>query len=110
MAASVEAGRLLELDSEPTLSDGTAGGVEAGSISFPLCRDHNDRWVLVEEDSIAAAMRELVGRCHQLVEGAAAMAMAAYLSERDRHAGREVAVVLCGANADPDVLARVLSG
>ena len=110
MAASVEAGRLLELDSAPTLSDGTAGGVEAGSISFPLCRDHIDRWVLVEEEAIAAAMRELVGRCHQLVEGAAAMALAAYLGERERHVGREVAVVLCGANADADVLARVLGG
>ena len=109
MAASVEAGELLELESEPTLSDGTAGGVEAGSITFPLCRDHVDRWVLVEEDSIERALRVLVAEQHQMVEGAAAMALAACLGERERQAGRRVAVVLCGANADPGVLARVLA-
>ena len=35
---SVKAGEILDLPSLPTLSDGTAGGVEAGSITFPLCR------------------------------------------------------------------------
>jgi threonine dehydratase len=39
MAESVKAGRILELESLSTLSDGTAGGIEAGSITFDMCRD-----------------------------------------------------------------------
>ena len=37
-----------------TLSDGTAGGIEKGSVTFPLCQKHVDRWLLIPEDEIAA--------------------------------------------------------
>jgi len=37
MFESMKAGKQLDLPSEPTLSDGTAGGVEVGSITFALC-------------------------------------------------------------------------
>lgn len=32
------------------------GGVERESVTFPLCRDLVDRWVLVEEEEIAQAV------------------------------------------------------
>jgi threonine dehydratase len=108
MHASLEAGRLLDLPSLPTLSDGTAGGVEPGAITFELCRDLIDRFVLVEEAPIAQAMRELLARHHALVEGAAAVAVAAFLAQRERYAGKRVAIVLCGANVDPRALRAVL--
>ena len=38
MTESVKAGEILDLPSHPTLSDGTAGGIEAGAITFELCR------------------------------------------------------------------------
>ena len=44
MAHSVEAGELLDLPSEPTLSDGTAGGIEAGAITFALNQAVVDEW------------------------------------------------------------------
>ena len=110
MHESVRAGRILDLDSAPTLSDGTAGGVEEGAITFELCRRLVDRYVLVSEEEIAAAMRWVIGRHHTLIEGAAGVAVAGYLKRPERYRGRDVAIILCGANVDLANLRRVLGG
>jgi threonine dehydratase len=57
MIESLKAGRILDLPSAPTLSDGTAGGVEAGAITFDWCRTLGDAYVTVSEDEIRQAMR-----------------------------------------------------
>ena len=49
MAVSIRAGHIVEMEALPTLSDGTAGGIEAGAITFDLCRELVDDWVLVDE-------------------------------------------------------------
>lgn len=40
------------MESLPTLSEGTAGGVEKEAITFALCRDLVDVWQIVTEDDI----------------------------------------------------------
>ena len=109
MAHSLTAGRILDLPSEPTLSDGTAGGVEVGSITFDLCRELVDRCELVTEGAIADALRQFTTRHHSLIEGAAAVPIAALLAADGRLAGKRVAVVLCGANIAPSTLAGLLA-
>lgn len=108
MIESIKANRILDLPSGPTLSDGTAGGVEAGSITFELVRDHVDRYVTVSEQEIADALRMFMEVEHQLIEGAAAAALAAYLQCKSELKGRNVVVVICGANISLDVLKSVL--
>lgn len=108
MHESLKAGELLDLPSKPTLSDGTAGGVEAGSITFELCREVVDTSVLVSEAQIAEAMRVILTSHHVLIEGAAGVAVAGYMKERARFSGKNVAVVLCGANASLAVLRKVI--
>jgi threonine dehydratase len=108
MAASVEAGKVIEVEAEDTLSDGTAGSVEPGSITFELCRDLVDEWVLVSEDAIRAALRMVIDTEHQLIEGSAAMAFAAARARRTELAGRRVAVVSCGGNISAGTLAAAL--
>ena len=49
---SVETGKIIEMESLPTLSEGTAGGVEKDAVTFPLCRDLVDKWQTVSEDDI----------------------------------------------------------
>lgn len=110
MAASVRAGRILELPSEPTLSDGTAGGVEAGAITFEACRDLVASYDLVDEREIAAAMRLAFEEERLLIEGAAGVAVASGLRSGRRWQGRDVAVVLCGGNIGLDVWCRVVGG
>jgi len=112
MAESVAAGHIVERASLPTLSDGTAGGIEEGAVTFPVCQTLVDDWILVTEDEIASAMRRFLDEHHQLVEGAAGVALAALERHaRDgRPAGERVAVVLCGANIANARLIEVLSG
>ena len=108
MALSVQAGELLDLPSLPTLSDGTAGGVEAGSITFPLCRDFVDQYISVTEEEIAASLRDFIGAQHMLIEGSAAVAIAAFLKAAGQLQESRVAILLCGANISLETLKKVL--
>lgn len=108
MTESIRAGRLLELPSEPTLSDGTAGGIEEGSLTFELCRDVIDDFVVVDEDAIAQAMRTYIDAHHQLIEGAAGVAIAGLLEKASDYRDATCAVVVCGGNVSRATLRRVI--
>lgn len=108
MYESVRAGRVLEMETLPTLSDGSAGGIEADAVTFGLCAALVDDWILVEEAEIAAAIRLIAEDHHQIIEGAAGVAVAAYLKDPKRGQGGKTAIVLCGANIDLDVLRTIL--
>lgn len=109
MARSVEAGRIVDMESLPTLSDGTAGGIEPGAITFALCQQLVDDFVLVSEGEIAAAMRMFMEAHHMLIEGAAGVAIAAYLRQQQAFRGQRVAIIICGANISIATLKTVLS-
>ena len=108
MHHSVRAGRILEMESKPTLSDATAGAVEQGAITLDLCRRLVDRYLLVSEEEIAEAMRRVIDRHHTLVEGAAGVAVAGYLKDRERRPGAGSVIVLCGANIARERLKEIL--
>lgn len=108
MIQSVRAGKILERPSLPTLSDATAGGVEKGSITFGLCRKLVNSYRTVSEDEIASSLRQFIEAHHMLIEGAAAVAIAAFLADRERFAGKQVVIVLSGANIGLDTLKQVL--
>lgn len=109
MAECVRAGRIVDVQCDDTWSDSTAGGVEAGAVTFPLCRDLVDRFVDVDEDAIADAMRGLLAHQHLLVEGAVGVAVAACLADRSRRTER-AAIVVCGGNLPMPLLRRLLAG
>ncbi|QGY32454.1 threonine/serine dehydratase [Pantoea cypripedii] len=98
MFASLRAGEIIEPEELETLSDGTAGGLEPGTITFPLCQQVIDDCVLVSEDEIRQAMQTLARHERWMVEGAAGVAMAAFMQQAERWRGKRVAVVLCGRN------------
>jgi threonine dehydratase len=108
MAKSVQAGQILEMESLPTLSDGTAGGIEQDSITFPLCQRLIDDFMLVSEEEIRQAMRLCIETHHMLIEGAAGVPLAALLKEPERFRGKTVVVVLCGANLSLGTLKTIL--
>ncbi|MDF2774706.1 MAG: serine/threonine dehydratase [Geminicoccaceae bacterium] len=112
MYQSVRAGRLMEVPDEETLSDGTAGNIEPGSITFPLCRDLIDELVLVSEDAIAAAMGDVLISDHLLIEGAAGVAVAgwrAFTAARPTLANRMSAIVLCGGNVSATTIRELVA-
>jgi threonine dehydratase len=104
MAKSVEAGKVLDLPSEPTLSDGTAGGVEVDSITFELCRELAEEFILVGEDEIAEAMRRFADVHGDTIEGAAGVAIAALQRRRDVIKGMKVVVIICGGNVSQETV------
>ena len=104
MIQSVRAGRILDLPSRPTISDATAGGIEPGAITFDLCRDLVDTFVTVTEGQITSALLEFKLAHGGVIEGAAAVALASDIKERERLAGHNVVVVLSGGNLDPGLL------
>jgi threonine dehydratase len=108
MAASVRAGRVIETTHRETLSDGTAGGIEPGAITFDYCRALVDEFVDVDEPAIRSALRLFIESHAMLCEGAAALAIAGLLAVRERLRGKTVAVIVCGANISADTLKAAL--
>ncbi len=108
MEASIKAGKIIEMDTLPTLSDATAGGIEADAITFELCQQYVDDYVLVTEDEIKSAIVKLIGTHRMLTEGAAGTALAAAFKLSEKFRGKNVVVVLSGGNISLETLRAIL--
>lgn len=106
--ASLEAGRIVALESAETLADGIAVK-RIGEKTFPLLQQYVDEIVTVEEEEIAASILRLLEREKTVVEGAGAVPLAALVSGKipltpdDRVVG-----VLGGGNIDVTMIARII--
>jgi threonine dehydratase len=109
MALSVRSGRYTTVESRETLSDGSAGAFEEGAITFDLCRAVVDEFLLVTEKEIQDALLLVLSRERKLVEGSAAVAVAALLQQPERWRGETSVVVVCGGNVSLETLRRLLS-
>ncbi|MFK7740937.1 MAG: pyridoxal-phosphate dependent enzyme [Planctomycetota bacterium] len=121
-AECLRQGQIVEVACGDTWSDSTAGGVEEGAITLDLCRGLVHTLVDVEEDAIAAAMRDALAHQHLLLEGAAGVAIAAcrqHVARVDADgegAGKEssprprrIAIVACGGNLPYELLQRLIA-
>ncbi len=108
MHQCLEKGEIFDVDESETLSDGTAGGIEKGALTFPICQQVIDRYVLVNETEIASAMREIAANERFIIEGSAGVAVAAALKTASDYRGRKIAVVICGRNIDLNTFRTVL--
>jgi len=108
MYASIKAGRILDLESEPTISDGSAGGIEPGAVTFTICQELVDDFILVTEEEIVSALRLIIDRHYLLIEGAAALSVAAFIQQINRFHGKNVVLVLSGSKISLETLKKVL--
>ncbi len=108
MYESIKAGRILELESKPSLSDATVGGIEIGSITFELCQKLVDDFILVSEQEIEEAILLCLRKHQFLIEGAAALPLASYLKALERFEGKAVVLILSGARISFDQLENIL--
>jgi len=104
---SIKAGRILHVPEQPTVSESTAGGLEQDSVTLDVCRRVIDHSVLVSEDEILSSMRLLRDKKGWLIEGAAAVAIAAFTKQAGRYRGKKVAIIICGGNVSEKVRARI---
>ena len=108
MYESVKAGKIIQIETKPTLSDATAGGIEEGSITFEICQQFVDDYILVTENEIRDAMLLIIKNQHQLIEGSAGVGVASLIKSAEQFSGKNVVVLLCGANISIDTLRAVL--
>lgn len=109
LAASMLAGQIVETEHLDTLADGCAGGVDEGSVTLPIASEVIDRVIECSEDQIIDAIRKLAWTENIIVEGAAALAFAAFLAEKSSFEGKTNVVLLCGGNFDKNVFLPIVS-
>ncbi len=102
MLAALKAGAIVDTVEYPTLSDATAGAVELGAVTLPICKEVIDATLTVSEAEIRAAMRSVAQMDRWMIEGAAGVAVAGLLNSAAEFAGKKVAAVICGRNISLD--------
>ena len=96
-----EAGRPVDAPAEGIAADSLAPK-RVGEMMFPIAEAFVERSILVSDDDIIAAQKALWNRVRIISEPGGAAAFAAVLSGRYAPGpGERVAVLVCGANANP---------
>ena len=109
MYESIKAGKIVEMESKPTLSDASAGGIEKGAITFDICKKYVDDFILVTEEEIKESIKLFIEKHNILVEGTAALPAASYLKTIEKFKNKNVVLILSGARISLDQLKEILS-
>lgn len=111
MYHSLRAGTPVEMEEEPTVADALAGGIYLDNQhTFRMVQRYVDETYLVSEEEIASGMAFALEKHHLVVEGGAAVGIAALLHGRAKELGQKVAVVVSGGNVDSSLLAKIIQG
>lgn len=108
MINSIKSGKITNKKSLETLSDGSAGGVEEGSITFDLCKNYIDHFCLVKEGEISEQIRNAIYYEKFIIEGAAAVAIASFIKMKDLFINKNIAIIVCGGNIDSKTIKSVI--
>jgi threonine dehydratase len=107
MTASLEAGRIIEIEEDPTIADGCAGNIEPGSMTFPIIQRLVDGMILVGEDEIRNAIAGVAREEHLMIEGSAAVGIAALSDQRLE--GQRLAGIMSGRNISFELFREVIA-
>ncbi|HEY0970677.1 MAG TPA: threonine/serine dehydratase [Gemmatimonadales bacterium] len=106
MSRSLQAGRLVEIPSVPTLADGLAGQIDEEALE--IGRHSLDEIHTLSEEEIGAAMAWLHRHEGVTAEGSGAVAVALLLHDRLPDLPTPAALVVSGRNVDGSRLEEVL--
>jgi len=106
MARSLEASRVVDIPSVPTLADGLAGQIDAEALD--IGQRGLDEMVVLTEDEIAEAIAWLARVESAVVEGSGAVGVSAVLHRKVATLPTPAVIVLSGGNIDPAVHERVV--
>ena len=105
--ASLQAGHVVRIETRPTLADGLAIA-EVGKLCFEIARHVVDDLVMVNEAQIAMSVLRLLELEKTVVEGAAAVPLAAALQRSMSLEGKKVVLCLCGGNIDVTLISKII--
>ena len=108
MINSIKEGKIVNTESKDTLSDGSAGGIEEGSITFNMCKELIDDFCLVSEEEIALQIKNTLNIDKMIIEGSAAVAIASAIKMKSHIENKNVAIIICGGNIGSDTLNKIL--
>lgn len=108
MSESIKAGKIIDMEVSHTLSDGTAGGIEPNSITFDICKEYVDDYFLVNEKEIKQAIILILAKHHKIIEGAAALSVAALIRNKTRFKNKKVVLIISGSNISIDKIKAIL--
>jgi len=104
MYESMKAGYIVDIPLKDSIAEGLHGGIEHGSITLDICRRLLDNVILVEEQTIRDAIRLLLFKQREVVEGAGAVGVAALIEKPNLFRGKKVCIVLSGGNLGEEIL------
>jgi threonine dehydratase len=108
MQAAVEQGHIVEVAGQPTIADGLAVK-RAGERPLEIVQRYVDEIVTVTEGEIASAILKMLEIEKTVVEGGGAAGLAALLFKKVTGLdGKNVAVIICGGNIDPNLLSKII--
>ena len=108
MQAALQEGRPTTIVGEPTIADGLAVK-RAGVQTLEIIQKYIDEVVTVSEEEIASAILKLLEIEKTVVEGAGAASLAAVLFQKIKGLeGKNVAILVCGGNIDPNLLSKII--
>ncbi len=109
MAMSVKKGKIVDVPYKETLSDGSAGGIEPGAITFPMCQQLIDDFILIDEDQIRDAIKWAWTEHVQKIEGAAGVALAGFRKYSKNQQFSFPVIVICGGNIEQPIWEEIIS-
>ncbi len=110
MIESLQAGKPTSVREWPSLADSLGGGIGENNLyTFDMCGDLTDDFVLVNEAQIADGIRAAYIDDQQVIEGAAAVGIAALRAGLIDNPGRTV-VLSTGCNIDMELHRRIIGG
>ena len=109
LSAAVDAGQVVTVPVGETIADGLAGNLEPTSITPDIVRAAGTPIVAAGETAIRAAVRELAMLAGLVVEGSAAVGLAA-LNDGLIPGDGPIVLVLTGRNIATPLLGEILSG
>ena len=110
MIESQAAGKPIFVEEVETIADALGGGIGLDNrYTFALVRDFVDDMIRVSEEQIAAAMVHAYRHERLIVEGGAAVGMAALLNDLVPALGQRVAMVVSSKSVDMDQFGRIIA-
>jgi threonine dehydratase len=105
MDRSLKAGKRIKLDHVGIFADGVAVR-QVGEETFRLCREYVDEMVIVSNDEICAAIKDIFEDCRSVLEPAGALAYAGLknYAARKRLKNKNLVAIASGANVNFDRL------
>ncbi len=109
MYESMRTGKIVEMETFPTLADTCAGGLDLDSITLEPCQRYSEEIILLTETEIEASIRLLFEQHRLVAEGSGALSVGGLLKRKDRLKGKKVVAVICGRNIDLEVFKQIIA-